>query len=89
MPVRQQSSFSLPDDIEEWLSDQLNVSFGLLDIILQFVGDFFARYNPLFAVETPLELMPSTFVLPAVRIPINAFQVGVNDAEMTVTANLG
>ncbi len=79
----------LPDDIEEWLSDQLNVSFGLLDMIMQFVGDFFARYNPLYAVETPLEIMAGEGALPAVKIPIAALGVAVNDDEMTVTADIG
>ena len=82
------SVLDIPDDIEEWLSDQLNISFGLVDSIAQWITGFFAQYNPLYAVETPLTIMPATYELPAVAIPIAHLGVGVNAAEMTVTATI-
>ena len=47
----------LPDDIQEWFSDLLNVSFGLLDLILTAVADFFAAANPLYEFEDPFPIL--------------------------------
>ena len=47
----------LPDDIEEWFSDLLNVSFGLLDVIITAVADYFAAANALFSFEDPYPIL--------------------------------
>ena len=78
----------LPDDIEEWLSDLLNVSFGLLDLILTAVGDYFAARNPLFEFE-PYPILEASGGLIPVKVPITDFTVMVNDDEMVVEANVG
>ena len=79
----------LPDDIQEWFSDLLNVSFGLLDLILTAVADFFAAANPLFEFEDPFPILAASGGLIPVKIPITDFTVLVNDDEMVVEANVG
>jgi hypothetical protein len=79
----------LPDDIEEWLSDLLNVSFGLLDLIITAVADYFAATNPLFEFEDPYPILEASGGLIPVKIPITDFTVIVNDDEMVVEANVG
>jgi hypothetical protein len=79
----------LPDDIEEWFSDLLNVSFGLLDTIIAAVADFFAARNPLFRFEDPYPILEASGGLIPVKIPITDFAVTVDDDEMVVEANVG
>ncbi|GBD09472.1 hypothetical protein HRbin22_01726 [Candidatus Thermoflexus japonica] len=79
----------IPDEIEEWLSDLFNVSFGLLDSIGTVILDFFSRCNPLYRVDDPLEILPASNGLIPVRIPIRNFNVSVNDVEMVVQADVG
>lgn len=79
----------LPDDIEEWLSDLLNVSFGLLNLILTAVADYFAAQNPLFEFEDPYPILDASGGLIPVKIPITDLTVLVNDDEMVVEANVG
>ncbi|NTV47203.1 MAG: hypothetical protein HGB11_11930 [Chlorobiales bacterium] len=85
------------DDIEEWLSDILNVSFGLIDIILTFVADYFAAKFPLFELDDPYPILeaapnPNGATLPQlvpVKIPIKNVTVYNDDLEMVVQANVG
>jgi hypothetical protein len=91
----------IPDDIQEWVSDLLNVSFGLLDIIGQFVIDYFASANELTHIEDPFPILEPAAnpnqvsggsVLPdlvAVKMPIRDFRVFNDDVEMVVEANVG
>jgi hypothetical protein len=79
----------IPDEIEEWLSDLFNVSFGLLDSIGTVILDFFSRCNPLYRMDDPLEIMPASNGLIAVRIPVRNLSVSVNDVEMVVQADVG
>jgi hypothetical protein len=79
----------LPDDIEEWFSDLLNVSFGLLDVIITAVADYFAAVNPLFWFEDPYPILKASGGLIPVKIPITDFTVLVNEDEMVVEANVG
>ncbi|HXF68698.1 MAG TPA: hypothetical protein VNK89_02730 [Thermoflexus sp.] len=83
------SLLDIPDEIEEWLSDLFNVSFGLLDFIGTLVLDFFSRCNPIYQVDDPLEIMPASNGLIPVRIPIRNLSVSVNDAEMVLQADVG
>lgn len=86
------------DDIEEWLSDLFNVSFGLLDLILTFVADYFAAENPLFELEDPYSMLPeadnpnTSSGLPKlvpVKVPIKDLKVFNNAQEMILEANIG
>jgi hypothetical protein len=79
----------LPDDIAEWFSDLLNVSFGLLNLIVTAVADFFAAQNPLYEFEDPFPLLPAAPGLIPVKIPITDFTVRVNADEMVMEANVG
>jgi hypothetical protein len=87
----------IPDDIQEWISDLLNVSFGILDFILQFVADYFASRNPLHEIEDPYPILEATpnpnpgggAPLIPVKIPIRDLRVFNNDVEMILEANVG
>jgi hypothetical protein len=80
----------IPDEIEEWLSDLFNISFGLLDFIGTLVLDFFSACNPIYRIDDPFEIMPATNTgLIPVRIPIRDLSVRVDDLEMVVEANVG
>jgi hypothetical protein len=87
----------IPDDIQEWVSDLLNVSFGLLDIIGQFVLDYFAAENPLVSIEDPFPLLKATTnpngppppELVPVKLPIRKLQVHNDDLEMVLEASVG
>lgn len=87
----------IPDDIQEWISDLLNVSFGLLDIVLQLVADHFAAKAPLHQIEDPYPILEATanpnpgaptHLIP-VKIPIRDLRVFNNDVEMVLEANVG
>jgi hypothetical protein len=79
----------IPDDIDEWLSDFFNVSFGLFDLILQIVGDFFSSCNPLYGIDDPLEILPASGGLIPVRIPIANVAVHNDADEMVIEADVG
>jgi hypothetical protein len=79
----------IPDDIEEWLSDLLNVSFGLLDTLVQAVSSFFAHCIALYRIDDPFTLMPAESGRVAVLVPITALGVSANDDELILTADLG
>ena len=87
----------IPDDIQEWISDLLNVSFGLLDIIAQFIIDYFAARNELTHIEDPYPILEATAnpngpppaQLVPVKIPIRDLNVFNNDVEMILEANVG
>ncbi len=87
----------LPDDIQEWISDLLNVSFGMLDIVLQLVADYFANQYPLHQIEDPYPMLKATAnpnpgfpssIIP-VKIPIRDLRVFNNDREMILEGNVG
>lgn len=72
------------DDIDEWISGLLGQSFGLLDFILQQVGDYFANKYPVYSIENPYPL----FGNPEVLLPIRSFGVDIADTELILTADL-
>lgn len=87
----------IADDIQEWISDMLNVSFGILDFILQLVADYFANKYPLHQIEDPfpiLETAPNPnpgsppSIIP-VKIPIRDLRVYNDDKEMVLEGNVG
>lgn len=90
----------IPDDIQEWLSDLFNVSFGLFDFLVQMILDFFGNCVPIYRIDDPFEIMaaevnnsvllsgaPVTLV--PVKIPIRNLAVGVSDVELAVQADIG
>lgn len=79
----------IPDDIQEWLSDLFNVSFGLLDFIATLVLDFFASCNPIYRIDDPFEILPAASGLIPVRLPIRNLSVRAHDLEMVVQADVG
>jgi hypothetical protein len=87
----------IADDIQEWVSDLLNVSFGILDFILQLIADYFAHKYPLHQIEDPFPILeavenpnpgPPAFLVP-VKIPIRDLRVFNDDREMVLEANVG
>jgi hypothetical protein len=87
----------IPDDIQEWISDLLNVSFGILDFILTLVADYFASKFPLHEIEDPYPILeaadnpnpgPPATIIP-VKIPIRDLTVFNNDQEMILEGNVG
>jgi len=79
----------IPDDISEWLSDLFNVSFGVVNLVLQFVADFFGQCVSFFQLDDPYPVFPATDTLTAVAVPIEDLQATVDDLELVVTANIG
>lgn len=82
----------IPDDIEEWLSDLFNVSFGLLDILTQAIGTYFGSCVPIYRIDDPLLVLAAeTGELPLipVTVPIANLAVTANDDELIVTADIG
>ena len=79
----------LPDDIGEWISDLLGVSFGLFDLILTFIADYLANKTPLHELEDPYPVLPASGGLIPVKIPIRDLSVLVNTNEMILQGSVG
>ncbi|HSV85053.1 MAG TPA: hypothetical protein VLH85_00665 [Levilinea sp.] len=90
----------IPDEIDEWLSDLFNISFGLGDLLIQLVSDFFTTCVPLYRIDDPFEIMPaevstSVFLsgaavtLVPVAVPVRNLSVSVDDVELVVQADIG
>ena len=77
------------DDIDEWLSDLLGVSLGLLDFVATAVADYFASRNPIFSVEDPFPILQYSGPLIPVKIPLRNVAVQVNDDEMILSLDVG
>ena len=90
----------IPDEIDEWLSDLFNVSFGLFDFLVTLVLDVFGHCVPIQRIDDPFTILEeevSTSVrldgtpvtLVPVKVPIRNLSVLVNDLEMIVQADAG
>jgi hypothetical protein len=87
----------IPDDIQEWVSDLLNVSFGLIDLIGHIILEHFAEKEPLTFVEDPYPVLPEATnpndpALPRlvdVKIPIRDLTISNDDVEMIIAAKVG
>jgi hypothetical protein len=78
------------DDIDEWLSDLFNVSFGLGDFILTAIADFLGHCIPIYRMDDPFEIMPATPEgLIAVTAPIRNVVARVDATELVVQADIG
>lgn len=86
----------IADDIQEWISDLLNVSFGLMDFILQLVAEYFASKYPIHQIEDPYPILgkvtdpndDSSNLVP-VKIPIVNLRVFNDDSEMVIEGSIG
>lgn len=85
------------DDIQEWISDLLNVSFGIMDFILQLIADYLANKSPIQLIEDPYPILPAADnpnpgapakIVP-VKIPIRDLTVYNDDKEMVLQGNVG
>lgn len=87
----------IADDIQEWISDLLNVSFGILNMVLQIIADYLANKNPIHQIEDPFPILDSTnnpnpgfpATLVPVKVPIRNLNVFNDDQEMIVEADIG
>lgn len=73
------------DDIDEWLSDLLGVSFGLFDFIETAIADYFANKYPLYELENPYPILQGD---PAVLLPISNFSIDIADEEIVLSADV-
>jgi hypothetical protein len=87
----------IPDDIQEFIENLLNVSLGLVNIVAQVIIDYLAKDNPLAELEDPFPILDQTEnpngapppSLVPVKIPIRDLTVSNNDVEMVLQANVG
>jgi hypothetical protein len=88
----------IPDDIQEFIENLLNVSLGLVNIIAQVIIDHFASDSPLLEIEDPYPILEATAnpnegatppSLVPVKIPIRDLTIVNNDVEMVLQANVG
>jgi hypothetical protein len=77
------------DDIDEWLSNLLGVSIGILDFVLTIVADYFANRYPILQFEDPFPILDYEGPLIPVKVPLRNPAVTVNDVEMVVTIDVG
>lgn len=70
------------DDIDEWFSDLLGVSFGLFDFILDEIANRFLNVTPLYQIPTPYPILPGA--LP-VLLPINSISHDITDDELVIS----
>jgi hypothetical protein len=83
-------ALDLPDDIQEWFSDLLNVSLGIGDWIIQAILIYLSNEHPLFEIEDPYPILKATISSIPVKIPIEKEpSVTVTDDELIVEANVG
>lgn len=79
----------IPDEIDEWLSDLFNISFGLLDFIGGLFLDLFGNCLPIYKIDDPYEILPEKNGLVPVTIPIRNLSAMVDDVEMVIRGDVG
>jgi hypothetical protein len=79
----------IPDDILEWLSSQLQISFGLFDLLAQLVINFVGSMVPFYQFEDPYPMIEDSSGLLPVLVPVENVAVVVNDDEFTLSADIG
>ena len=79
----------IPDDILEWLSSQLRISFGLFNLIEQIIINFIGAMVPFVQFEDPFPMIEDASGLIPVLVPVNNVAVVVNDDEFALAADLG
>jgi len=79
----------IADDIDEWLSNLLGVSIGILDFVLTAVAGFLAKRFPIFEVEDPYPVLDYNGSLIPVKIPLIGMDAKITEDEMILTSNVG
>lgn len=79
----------IPDDILEWLSSQLQISFGLFDLLAQLVINFLGLMVPFYQFEDPYPMIADSSGLLPVLVPVENVAVVVNDDEFVLSADIG
>jgi hypothetical protein len=86
----------IPDDIQEWIFELLNTSFGILNSVAKALVKYFTARFPLYEIEDPYPMLPKAdnpnTLLPdlvPVKIPILDLKVFNDDVEMVIEANVG
>ncbi|HXH85463.1 MAG TPA: hypothetical protein VNI35_01475 [Nitrospira sp.] len=79
----------IPDDILEWLSSQLQISFGLFDLLAQLVVNFVGSMVPFYQFEDPYPIIEDSSGLLPVLVPVENVTVVVNDDEFVASADIG
>lgn len=78
----------IPDDIAEWLSSQLQISFGLLDLIAQLILNFLGSMVPFYQFETPYPIIEDTSGLIPVLVPVENLSVTIDTQEFVLGADI-
>ena len=84
-----ESQLDLPDDIDEWISNVLNVSTGLNDGIYGLIVSYFADLQPIHHFDDPLEIMPARSGMNPVYTNLLFVRAECNSSEMLITADAG
>jgi len=79
----------IPDDILEWLSSQLQISFGLFDLLAQLIINFVGSMVPFYQFEDPFPMIEDSSGLLPVLVPVENVSVVVNDDEFVMSADIG
>ena len=82
-------AIDLVDDFDEWLSDLFNISFGLGDLILNLLADYFAHKTPIVDLENPYPVMEAENGLIPVKIPLEKLSVHIDTHEMVLEGSVG
>lgn len=89
----------LPDDLQEWIQQIILDEFGLSNIIMGAILDYFKnKLTAKFQFEDPFEIMKKTkfrlcdyieIALNPVKVPIDNFHVEVTDTNLVIKADVG
>ena len=79
------SILDIGDDIGEWLSNLLGTSFGLFDLILEYLGDFLGNRFPVYSIPTPYPIIPGPT---PVLLPIQQIQTDITNSELVIEATI-
>lgn len=83
------AALDIPDDVDEWFSDLLGTSLGVVDFLLTAIVNWYASENPIHEFEDPFQILePSNGLIP-VKIPVRNLAVRVTGDEMILEANVG
>ena len=78
-----------PDDVGEWLQQQIFTSLGVETTIETYIWKYFADSIPVLRVENPVEVLPAEGARSPVKLPIEYLGASVNDDEMIITVDVG
>jgi hypothetical protein len=72
---------NIEDNIDEWISDLLGVSFGLFDYIVQQVSNNFLAGHPIYQFDTP-------YPIGGILLPINNVSTDIAETEMVLSITI-